>query len=562
MSLEGRERRVAAIVLPDLLVELASAFQRKGLEQKLPFGVVAMREEGALSHIELCAVEPGTSSTLTARHRLEAVSPAAEKLGLSAGLRISEAQAMLAQFEVKVVYLSELARSLMSVAEVLSSLGSTVSLSSWLKELELGLSNSEKLRAGTSLPCVWLDVSGVGHLYGSEAELALEIRERVRLLGHSVRVVIANGPETAQAIASYGELGPGGVRVVSHGDASQAMRQLPILALSLDSERLQFLSRLGMLNVEELLALPKSAAMSRLGPGAPQLFELMEGREDTPLVPCAFPEFIDERVDFEEGATNLEPVLFALRGACARASARLRGRGQAGGRLNLKLLVEKRKQEFLPDIELILELSAPIWREGELFRVLRGRLEKVELRSSCLGLELCVDRLDRPVVTQLSMNSGLTTRGLEASELPILLAELESDLGQSRVGLLRVLPSHKPEERTSLSPLGGSPTRRSSRQSALTVASKELDRVTRIFQPACPLGIPLGLGQSVFWRQNLYTIEKLRFVERLDAVEWWAPVATSRDYFWALLSSSEGVLEALTYIDRRTGESFLQGFCD
>jgi protein ImuB len=550
MSLEASARRVAAVVLPDLLVEVASGTRQNGLLEKLPFGVIATLDSES------------SVSSITARHRLEAVSPAAEKLGLRAGLRISEAQAALAQFEVKLVHLSELSRSLMSVAEVLSSLGSTVSLSPWLAELELGLADLERTRLGTSLPCVWVDVSGVGHLYGSEAELALEIRERVRLLGHSVRVVIANGPETTRAIASFGELGAGGLRVIPPAELAKAIQDLPLLALPLGVERIEFLSRLGMLSVAELVSLPRASAMSRLGPNAPQFFELMEGREDTPLVACAFPEFIEEKIEFEEGATSLEPVLFALRGLTARASARLRGRGQAGGRLTLTLFLEKTKLEIVPDAELIFELSAPIWREGELFRVLRGRLEKAQLNASCLGLRLWIDRLEKPVVTQLSMSSGLTSCGLEASELPILLSELESDLGQGKVGLLSVRSSHKPEERTSLGPVFWLNSRRSVRSRSLQVPAKELDRATRIFAHAWPLGAPLARGQTLFWMQNLYTIEKLKFVERLDAVEWWAPVSASRDYFWAILSGPRGVLEALTYIDRRTGEGFLQGFCD
>ncbi|KYF80994.1 hypothetical protein BE11_30065 [Sorangium cellulosum] len=82
--------------------------------------------------------------------------------------------------------------------------------------------------------------------------------------------------------------------------------------------------------------------------------------------------------------------------------------------------------------------------------------------------------------------------------------------------------------------------------------------------------------------RHLYAIERLSFVMRIDAVEWWTPTPASRDYARAWLvsgapsgrapgrlgelrprdgASSSSCGEAWIYVDRATGEAFLQGWC-
>ncbi len=62
--------------------------------------------------------------------------------------------------------------------------------------------------------------------------------------------------------------------------------------------------------------------------------------------------------------------------------------------------------------------------------------------------------------------------------------------------------------------------------------------------------------------QRLYTVDQVRFAERLESVEWWTGRAVARDYVWLTLAGADGVLEALAYVDRVTGERYVQALLD
>src|SRR5690606_17702702 len=89
-----------------------------------------------------------------------------------------------------------------------------------------------------------------------------------------------------------------------------------------------------------------------------------------------------------------------------------------------------------------------------------------------------------------------------------------------------------------------------------------MDRVTRLLPHPQAIRSPLRIGESFALGNELYTIEELRFLQRLEGVEWWTAQAASRDYLWAWLSSMRGGTEALLYIDRHSKCSYLQALGD
>jgi hypothetical protein len=94
---------------------------------------------------------------------------------------------------------------------------------------------------------------------------------------------------------------------------------------------------------------------------------------------------------------------------------------------------------------------------------------------------------------------------------------------------------------------------------------------------------PLGVGETLVVGTHLYSIQKLRFVQRLESVKWWTTQPTSRDYLRLWLSekrgpaersglnardakdakrAGQGGVEALVFIDRATGKRYLQAIAD
>ena len=61
---------------------------------------------------------------------------------------------------------------------------------------------------------------------------------------------------------------------------------------------------------------------------------------------------------------------------------------------------------------------------------------------------------------------------------------------------------------------------------------------------------------------RLYTLDEVSFLERLKAVEWWTEKPVSRDYVRLKLSSQDGVVEALAFVDRETQKRYLHAIFD
>jgi hypothetical protein len=72
----------------------------------------------------------------------------------------------------------------------------------------------------------------------------------------------------------------------------------------------------------------------------------------------------------------------------------------------------------------------------------------------------------------------------------------------------------------------------------------------------------LRVGELVGLGRGVYSIARVRFVQRLEEVEWWTAEPTSRDYLRVWLTGPEGGLDALVFVDRITGKRYLQAFWD
>ena len=545
-------RRVAAIVLPSLcceLVELSPAPSRA--RSHVPLGVV------------LC--DSAEVNEIAASSVLEAVNDRALHLGVRPGQTLAQARALVARFDVRRLSHAELEQGLGRVAEIASAFGATVAV---------------------DLPdTVWVDVTGGAHLFGGEAGLVAELGARVRAIGHRARVALADGPRLAQAFARYGDVDAEGARVVPSQRTKEEIRSLPVRALPLPLETLSWFVRLGVLTLADWSQLPKSALGLRLGAQASAVLELVEGRDTLPLTPYTPPRSLVEETSWDEPVTGSEPLGFALRGLLARLSARLVGRGEATGEVQLTIKGDRRTARFrgVPAEQVLrFVLAKPLYRETDLRRVIGSRLERTELGAPSIGLRLEATRLIEAMPRQLELESLLSGSSATADdELPLVVAELSADLGEDRVGVLTVLDSHRPEQRSTLNPVfsaESSVQARSHKSAArrktalkkarppLTVTKTASDAPpfgppTRLLCEPLPFDVPLRVGSTLCLDHRLYVIDAVEFEARLEAVEWWSH-AISRDYVRLTLRGSSGTIEALAYVDREKNQRYLQAIHD
>lgn len=548
---EQGARRVVAVVLPELLCELAGAslFALSGGQRasspkaQPPLGVL-------LTDTPVSGQEE-SSRSVPAAAVLEAVNDSARHFGVRAGQTVTEAHAFVARLVVREVTREQIRARLGEVAEIALGFGPTVSIE--------------------APDTVWVDVTGASHLAGGEERLALELVARVRAIGHRARVAVAGGPRLAQAVGRWGRISQEGVRVVSDTDVLAVVGALPVRALPLSSALVAWLVRLGVHTVGDLAKLPRSAVAPRLGEAASAILDLASGKDAAPLDPYVPPPMPREETTWENAAEGVEPLLFVLRGLVSRLGARLEGRGEAVQALDLVVQYDRavaRLEGAEPSSTLHFDLASPLHRPEELFRVLAARLGRFRLAAPVVGLRIEAKAVTRALSLQLSLSryaaglGGAASRGPET--LPVIVAELVADLGKDRVGVLEAVSSHRPERKSRLvSPeLGPARSKEAVREPSVQSEVSAGTSCTRLLPRPVPFDAPLRLGATVSLDHRLYTIENILFDQRLESVEWWTKAPISRDYLRVWLRGSQGVVEAAVFVDRATGSRKVQGIRD
>lgn len=546
------QRRVLALVMPALLIELA---EPRGLHGSGATKKLRARHPELPVGVVLDEAKPDTPLRSEANSVLSQVNESARRLGIREGQSLVEAKALASRLIIRSVAAQALEAGLARIAEVGLGYGS--------------------LAAFSAPDTVWIDVTGVAHLFGGEANLAAELIGQIREAGHRVRVAISDGPVLAQSFARFGEpVGDTGIIVPSERTRSEVAR-LPVRALNLPVELESWFFRLGIVTLADMMALPSSALGARLGERAERVLALLAGQDPTPLVRYEPPRVLIEETTWEEPVDGREPLLFVLRGLVARISARLRGRGEAASALTLRILSDlgvARLQGAPASTVLQFSLPKPLYREAELRRIIGSRLERIVLQAPSLGLRLEATNLAESSPRQLELGSLLSGARTDAlDELSIVLAELAAEIGQDRIGVLKTFDSHRPELTSKLvsAQKAGVPATRLKKARpplSLTIRTRAgappgIREWNRLLTHPVPLKAPLRVGSSVLIDRRLLIIESVRFEQRLEAVEWWSR-AIDRDYLRVVLRDGTSLCEALVYVDRETDQQFLQGILD
>jgi protein ImuB len=557
-------RRVLALVLPELLCELAEArllwgLQRGSAKKARPLGVVlvagAQPKKRAADQSGSEVEAEAEQKQIDATAKLSAVNASARRYGVREGQTIAEACALVSSLVIREVTEAEVRETLGRIAEVGLSLGANVAVE--------------------APDTVCLDITGSAHLQGGEVALACEFANRVRGMGHSVRIAISDGPRLARAFAQWfspdsADPEDRGVCVVPSNRTVSALSALPLMALPISAETVAWFVRLGVFTVGELVALPKQALGSRLGESMASVSELCAGRDTAPLVAYTQERTVIESSTWDEPVTGSEPLLFVLGGLVSRVSARLTGRGEAAQSLVLTVSYDPGIARFRgekAEHTLRFKLAAPLHRAEEIRRILSARVARLKLAAPSVGLRLEVPKLLPAVSRQLELSqvfAGVTVSAAAHDEIPVLIAELAAELGEEKVGTLKLVDSHRPEAKSKLSAAQFEvrPPKNARLRKAEPSFAEQPGAPTRLLSEPCELHAPLRVGVSLAIERSLYTIEHLRFEQRLEAVEWWGRAPVTRDYVRLWLQGASGGFEAVAYVDRSTGRRYLQALAD
>jgi protein ImuB len=586
------ERRVACVILPELACELARwAMTKPAAQPALPRTLAQPRqgkppEADALQQrsrplgvVLMDGVDRKTTlgelnRSLEPNFRLSAVDAVARRLGIVEGQTIVEARCLHAALEIIALPRSKLAETLAKLAESLLDRAAVVAVE--------------------APDTIWLEIGPVMRALGGETAIAKEVIERVRCLGHAVRFAVASGPRLAQLFARWAARGEPDGLFVPKARSLEVARALPLLALPLKREQLGWLGRLGLMKLGDLERLPAGELVNRLGRDSAGFIALARGEDDEPLFPIQPERVLREQLEWEEPVEGLERLRFVLRRLTSNLEARLAARGEAAERLSVTLQHDRgiARHRGVPfETHLHFDLARPLWYAEDLERIILARCERTQLLAPSIALELKVIAPTPKTPKQLELRRLVAGYGASAPAeegLPVLLAELEVDIGIERVGLLRLADSHRPESKSLFVPCrlddsrgrrrakprkaiernphaSSCPTQQPANSNAQRHSpshSQTLEGLTRLLERPIPLDPPIRVGATLFLEHQAYVIERLRFEERLEGLEWWNHSPISRDYWRLFLQGATGGLEVLIYVEVPNGRCFLQAVVD
>lgn len=386
---------------------------------------------------------------------------------------------------------------------------------------------------------LFLDVTGVAHLFGGEAAMAEEVVARLESHGFTAHAAIAGTPGAARGVVRRG-LGAGRTRIVAEGGDRAAVVGLPLAAIDADPARRAGLVRLGLATVGDLLALPRAALARRFG--ADLLARLDEAvgaleRPISPRVPVA--DIVAERRFFEpiSAPEDIAAVTRSLAGALAESLER---RGQGATLVELALWrvdgdvrrIRVGAGRPLRDPEAILALFAErlkgMGEEGAR-RGRRGRSSDSGFRIA-YGMEpgygFDLVRLSVAAAAPLDARQvDLAGDAESAVAFERLVDRLGARLGPRRITVAWPGDSHVPEAASIARPAAGAGV-----AAGLAWGLAEIDaemppeRPLRLLDRPEPIDtvaeIPDGPPLRFRWRRVLYEVDRAEGPERI-ATPWW-----------------------------------------
>jgi protein ImuB len=465
------------------------------------------------------------------RVTIAAACPAAQELGLVPGMALTQARALVPGIEVEDADLQGDAALLERLA--------LFAARRWTPRAAV---------AGTD--GLWLDLSGVAHLFGGEQAMAARIVHFCDRLGLSARIAIAGTAGAAHALARHGGDSGEEMLICAPGGEEQALARLPIAALRVEDEVVSAARRLGSEMIGELIAMPRGPLGRRFG--APLLTRLDQalGRAAEavePIVPEAPPS---AAARFAEPIATAEAIAAALGSLIVALVATLEKKGLAARRLMLRCArVDGEEQRIAIG-------TARATRDGaHLLALLGARIETIEPGFGIDAMKLVAERCEP--LGPVTIESALAGEA-PAPDLAPLIDRLAGRLGAHRLFRMSAVESDVPERSLcAVPPLGEAGSQQPPQW------PKQWPRPVRLLAHPEPVDkvvalLPDGAPRRFTWRGDTHVVRQADGPERIYG-EWWrsrSEAQAVRDYFQVEdeCGARFWIFRRGDGVDRRTGD--------
>jgi protein ImuB len=449
----------------------------------------------------------------------------AEKLGISNGMVLADARAIVSNMEVADDQAGLALKLLRRIAE-------------WCIRFT-------PVAAVDPPDGILLDVTGCAHLWGGDDAYIKDIVKKINARGYDVRVAMADTPGCAWAMARFGKE----PLVVPVGQHIQSLFPLPPEALRLEGDTVARMHKLGLHQISQFIRLPRQSLRRRFGPQFIMQLDRATGQEMEMIEPVIPAEPYQERLPCMEPIVTAAGLEMALKQLLEALCLRLR-QDQKGLRVaSFRGYRMDGKVE-----EIVIGTSRPSHDVHHLFRLFEVKISTIE---PALGIELFVleaSTVEEHLPKQEQMWDG--GGGLEDVRLAELIDHLAVKVGSNSIG--RYVPDeHYWPERSfrrvvSLKEMPASPWRTDKARPLHVLKVPEFIEVTA----------PIPDYPPMLFRHNgtLHTIVRSEGPERIEQ-EWWLQQGQHRDYY--SVEDNEGHrywIFRLGHYDDKVFKWFLHGF--
>lgn len=347
------------------------------------------------------------------RRILQAVNPAARALGLRPGQSLTSAHAMVRDFATVEFDPAETERLQRLLAAWAYRFSSQVSL---------------------KYPRVLLmEVESSLGLFGPWPVFEARLRAELSAIGFAHRIVVAPNPVAARMLANVHD----GLAVTCGDSLRDALEPMPVDRIGLTHETATAFTRMGLQNLQQVLAMPRNSLARRFPGHVLQHLDTLLGERPMALEFYMPPDYFDVRIELNFDVESHQALLFPLKRLVSDLAMFLGGRDSGVQRFTLHLEHAEGADTLVP----VGLLSAE--RDGAmLFELARGRLEQIQVPSPVRAVRLHARDLPPFIPAHRELFDERVQQSLPWEQLR---ERLRARLGDESVNGLRLRADHRPE---------------------------------------------------------------------------------------------------------------------
>lgn len=431
------------------------------------------------------------------RQVIAAACPAAMTLGLTPGMAVTQARALIPDLDIRPADRAADAALLADLA--------LHAVRHWTPTA--AVSGSDGL---------WLDLNGVAHLHGGEARFCQRLVRFCRRFGLTARVTVASTPGAAHALARFGR---DAILLVPGGQEAQALAPLPPAALRLTPEATAAANRFGLDRIADLLPLPRGPLARRLGMASVRRLDEALGRVPEPIVPVVPEETPVAKRRLLEPIGTAEAIEQVIADLLADMMPVLQARGR--GVRTLVLLLDRIDGS---EQRLAIGTARATRDVVHLARLFHLRIERIDPGDGIETMRLAATRTDPLGATAVA---GDLTGEAAVPDVATLVDQIAGRVGEAALFTAAPVESDVPERAVRRAPPLAAPTGWPAWRRPVRLLSRPepLTGVLALLPDAPP--------RRFTWRGQVHAVVAGDGPERIHG-EWWrrdGEVWAVRDYF-------------------------------